>query len=103
MGLNSKGGKRDDVNSQVYETREFTITSASGEVEAFTTIATKTKRQWIRVVNKGPGRILVGPQGQPKETLFKNQGKYWNHSDDLEIYVELATGSTAVVFVEESG
>ena len=100
MSLSRNIGKRDDVNNKVYDTNEFTISSGQ-ELEAFTDV--KEDRQWIRVVNKGPGRILVGPENQPKEELRRNQGKYWNHGKDLPIFVELSTGSSAVVFVEESG
>ena len=102
MALSRNKGSRDDVNSKVYNTREFTITTGQ-ELEAFTDATTKESRQWIYVKNLGPGRISVGPQGAAKDTLFRNQGKYWNHSDDLEVYVELVTGASATVFVEESG
>jgi hypothetical protein len=103
MSLSRNVGGKDDVNKKVYKTKEFLIGSSSGEVECFTDATTKASRQWIRVVNKGPGKIEVGPQGEPKETLFKNQGKYWNHSADLPIYVEHVSGVDTTVFVEESG
>lgn len=102
MGLNSKGGKRDDVNNKVYDSAIISINNGDPETLLLTPSAHEG-RQWIYIKNLGPGKISVGPQGRPKDQLSKNEFKYYNHGFELDIYAEVTGGTSADVYIEESG
>lgn len=99
MGFGGDSGFDNDVNNEEFDSVELSVTSSS-EVEA--TTGNLTFRQWVRIYNNGPGKVLVGPQGKPKEVLFKNQGITFNHGPDNPVYV-IAENATTNVLVMESG
>lgn len=95
-------GFDNDVNNDGYDSEEKTVTDAA-EIEMTVTGRSFEFRQWVRIYNKGPGRIEIGPQGKPKEILFKNQGVTLNHGDKNKVYAIATSNVDCVVVVTESG
>jgi hypothetical protein len=98
--MGSDVGFDNDVNNDGFDSVEITVNDVS-EVEATTN--NLEFRQWVRIVNKGPGRLLVGPLGKPKEELRKGQGIVYNHGPDNQVYMIAESGSSVIALVVESG
>jgi hypothetical protein len=94
-------GFDNDVNNDGYDSELIEVTSAA-EVEMTVSTRSFQFRQWVRIFNKGPGRIEIGPQGKPKEVLFRNQGVTINHGDNNKVYAT-ALSVDCDVLVTESG
>lgn len=99
--MSEDSGFDNDVNNDGYDSAVISVTNAT-EVEAAVPTSSVEFRQWVRIVNKGPGRILYGPQGKEKDVLLRNQGVTLNHGPDNKIYL-IAQTITCDVLIMESG
>lgn len=108
--MSSLGSNFSDTNSELYDTKQLTVTSAGVEaITNATTSAGRESRQFCRIYNNGPSKVYVGPIGttapggaKPGEELFKRQ---WIEIavNDKKVQVITASGQTATIIVTDLG
>jgi len=101
--MGEDAGFDNDVNNDGFDSELKTDIDNSTEVEATVTVSSVDFRQWVRIVNQGPGKLLYGPQGKPKDTLVKGQGVTLNHGPDNKVYIIAESGVDCDVLIMESG
>lgn len=101
--MGGDAGFDNDVNNDGFDSELKTGIDDQNEVEATVTNSTVDFRQWVRIVNKGPGKLLYGPQNKPKDILIKGQGVTLNHGPDNAVYIIAESGATCDVLIMESG
>lgn len=86
--------------NQTLITAEITVTD-SVEVVARVGASNLENREFIRIFNNGPGKLLVGPSGSPKEVVYRNTGITINLGPDVDIYMIAESGASPVALVWE--
>lgn len=109
--MSSLGSEYSDTNSELFDTKEISVSSIAVEAVTDPVALDRDLRQSVRIYNQGPNTVYCGPTGvtasggiKPGEPLRKHQWiKYDVKGDATKIFVITATGESASVIVTDLG